>query len=213
MEIKLEKVQKSFDKKQVIKDATFTLKQGEISVLKAPNGAGKTTVINLISGLMRQDSGNIEFDGLTQKDVCIIYGGDKNLYMKNTVDENLYYFGVLRGLTKDEISDNIQKMKPIFTSYDKLKNTLCEELSHGQKRIVSIFSSIITDNKCIILDEATEGLDQENIDILVNLINKIKKDVIILIVSHDILFVNNLDCKKITINNSNIYEEVDNEIN
>lgn len=213
MKIKLNKIKKSFKSKCVIENATFTLREGEISILNAPNGTGKTTVINLISGLMKQDSGTIEFEGLTQKDVCIIYGGDKNLYMKNTVDENLYYFGVLRGLTKEEISYNIKKMKKVFTSYDKLKNTLCEELSHGQKRIISIFSSIITNNKCIILDEATEGLDQENIDILINLINKIKKDVIILIVSHDILFVNNLECKKIAIKNSNIYEEVDNEIN
>ncbi|WP_300410184.1 ATP-binding cassette domain-containing protein [Lagierella sp.] len=213
MKIKLNKIKKSFKNNCIIKDATFTLRQGEVSVLKAPNGTGKTTIVNLISGLMIQDSGTIEFDGLTQKDVCIIYGGDKNLYMKNTVDENLYYFGFLRGLRKDKIRSNIQKMKSIFVNYDKLRNTLCEELSHGQKRIVSIFSSIITDNKCIILDEATEGLDQENIDILVNLINEIKKDVIILIVSHDILFVNDLVCNKIVIKNSRIYEEVENEIN
>lgn len=79
-------------------------------------------------------------------------------------------------------------------------------LSHGQKRLISIFCAIVSDSKCIILDECTEGLDKTNINILKSLIGEISKDRIIIIVSHDYEFVENVCDRVYYLNNHKLTE-------
>lgn len=174
----------------IIKDLSASFKQGEIYGILAPNGRGKTAFINLLMDFLTPRAGEIILtDGLSIKDFSLVQGGDKNLYMKNTVEENVYFFSILKGLSEDEIAKNIDKYRQIFYFYDEIKNKLCETLSHGQKRMVAIFVSLVSEAKVLILDEATEGLDMENINILKELISSVHRDKIVIIVSHDYSFV------------------------
>lgn len=191
--LSLKNISKNFGSKAVLDNADLLLKSGEITSIVSPNGKGKTVTVNIIAGFMSQNSGEVVFSkGLDFKDVSVVFGGDKNLYLKNTVEENLYYFAMLKGLNKKEIAENIEKYKKFIADYDTMKNTLCEKLSYGQKRMAAIFVSLITESKIIILDEAMEGLDQKNINLIASGLKNIKNERIIIICSHDYSFVESI---------------------
>lgn len=208
MKIKAMNVSKSYSKSEkLIENLSIELESDSIYGIVAPNGTGKTTFINLLAGFIKHESGIIEYEGnISNMDITIVYGGDKNLYMKNTVKENVYYFSILRGIKVKDIKNKIDYFKTSFPIYEKVENQLCEELSHGQKRLISIFCSIISGAKCIIFDEATEGLDKTNIDILKVLVKKIRKNRIIIIVSHDYNFVDSICDKKYYLINKQLIE-------
>lgn len=202
--IKLNSVSRDFKDKVVLKNINWKLTSSNVYGLVAPNGAGKTTLINILSGFLTPTEGKVEFsDDFNYSDISVVYGGDRNLYMKNTVKENVFYFSVLKGLNEKEIQKRIDAFLQIFPIYEEIKDKLCEELSHGQKRLVALFSSIINGSKFIIFDEATEGLDRDNKNILFELINKIRKEKIILIISQDYEFIETT-CDKVyfLVNNS-----------
>lgn len=105
MKIKAVNLTKQFNKDySVIKDLNVEFEKDKIYGIVSPNGRGKTTLINLLSGFIKFDNGEILFEGdISYNDITIVYGGDKNLYMKNTVKENIYYFSVLRGISVKDI--------------------------------------------------------------------------------------------------------------
>ncbi|MDO5028185.1 MAG: ABC transporter ATP-binding protein [Bacillota bacterium] len=174
----------------ILRDLSANFSHGNIYGILAPNGRGKTTFINLLMDFLSPKAGQILLsEDLKIKDFSLVQGGDKNLYMKNTVEENVYFFSILKGLKEGQIKENIDRYKEIFYFYDEIKDALCESLSHGQKRMVAIFIALVSQAKVLILDEATEGLDMENINILKNLILSVHRDRIVIVVSHDYDFV------------------------
>lgn len=184
---------KTFNKKIVLNNASIKFDMGYITAIVSPNGSGKTTSINIISGFINLEQGEIIFsNGITSKDVSVVFGGEKNLYMKNTVKENIYYLAMIKGLDKKQVFENINRFKHLIPEYDEIENLACEQLSHGQKRLVSILIAIVSNSKIIILDEPTEGLDQKHINILKKIISTIKNDKIIIICSQDYSFVDSI---------------------
>ena len=189
----LKNVSKKFTNKIILENSNAIFQKGRITSLVAPNGRGKTTTISLISGFLKPDSGNIIFPyGINYKNISIVFGGEKNLYMKNTVEENIFFISQLRGLDRNAIRENLSKFKKIIPNYDELKGIVCEKLSHGQKRLVSVLSALVSDSKIIILDETTEGLDQNHISLLKLILKEIKKDKIIILCSQDCDFVESI---------------------
>lgn len=184
---------KKFNNKTIFEQANINFYKGNITAIVSPNGSGKTTTINIILGFMNLDQGEIVFsDGIRHQDIAIVFGGEKNLYMKNTVKENIYYMSMLKGMNKDEILHNINHFKNLIPAYNEIENTMCERLSHGQKRLVSILAALVSNSKVIILDETTEGLDKKHIDILSEVLNSVKKDKIIILCSQNYEFVDRL---------------------
>lgn len=162
------------------------LYDGTINSIIAPNGTGKTTLMSILAGFLSPDSGEVIFDsGLSHKDVVLLLSGEKNLYMKNTVKENILYFSILRGKSKSETLSAIDKYKSIFPLYEKIKDQLAETLSYGQKRMAALFSAIISESKYIIIDEASEGLDMEHVNMLKDLLRHVKEGRVIIIASQD----------------------------
>ena len=186
----LKQITKSFGEPKIIDGLSAEFQLNQVTSVVAPNGTGKTTLMSIISGLLLPDSGEITFLApLKQADVVIVLAGEKNLYYKNTVEENLIYFGVIRGLTPKNIKKQISYYQDFFPVYGKIQGRRVEELSYGQKRLVSLFSAIISEAKCIIVDEVSEGLDMEYVGLVKNLLQTIKNDRIIIITSHDYAFV------------------------
>lgn len=135
--IKVEHVKKSFKEKEVLKDITFEFLPDRVYVIIAPNGTGKTTFINTLCGFMLPDEGTISFsDGMDEQGFDVILSGERNLYVKNTVYENLIYFSMLKGMSKSTADAAIDREKEKFPIYETVKNKLVETLSYGQKRIV-----------------------------------------------------------------------------
>lgn len=141
---------------------------------------------------MTPNKGEIIYSGLDKKDICILYGGERNLYMKNTAKENIYYFATLKGLDDNQIKHNLEKLSKFFPIYNEIENKLCETLSHGQKRLTAILANLVSDPKCLILDETIEGLDTDHIEILSSLLEIYKKEKIVILISHNKNFIESI---------------------
>ena len=194
--IRIEHLQKSFKNQKILKDINMQLEEGKVYVLIAPNGTGKTTLLSILAGLTTPDSGTISFEGeIKKKGFSIVLSGERNLYMKNTVQENLLYLCVLKGMNTQEALRNIEREKENFPLYESVRDKVVETLSYGQKRLIALMSAIVSGESCIIIDEATDGLDVNNRKILSNAIRKAAKGRIVLVVAHDLTFASQIaDC-------------------
>lgn len=206
--IKVENITKRYGNNSVLRGVNYEFEKSKITTILAPNGSGKTTLLSIISGLLIPDSGTISFsDNCGPADVNILLAGEKNLYMKNTVLENLLYFGIIRGMSKHEVLEEIEKYKKYLPLIDEVKNKLAESLSYGQKRLVAIFSAVITKAKCIMIDEASEGLDMKYASILRSILRKSVDDRVIILASHDYDFVSKASDKIVFLKDGKITEE------
>lgn len=194
--IRIEHLQKSFKNQKILKDINMQLEEGKVYVLIAPNGTGKTTLLSILAGLTTPDGGTISFEGEVKRTgFSIILSGERNLYMKNTVQENLLYLCVLKGMNTQEAIRNIEREKENFPLYESVRDKVVETLSYGQKRLIALMSAIVSGESCIIIDEATDGLDVNNRKILSNAIQKAAKGRIVLVVAHDLTFASQIaDC-------------------
>ena len=191
--IRIEHLQKSFKNQKILKDINMQLEEGKVYVLIAPNGTGKTTLLSILAGLTTPDDGTISFEGEVKRTgFSIILSGERNLYMKNTVQENLLYLCVLKGMNTQEAIRNIEREKENFPLYESVRDKVVETLSYGQKRLIALMSAIVSGESCIIIDEATDGLDVNNRKILSNAIRKAAKGRIVLVVAHDLTFASQI---------------------
>lgn len=219
--IKFENISKKYKKSNTnaLTSMNFSIKKNEVACLLGPNGAGKTTIIKCISGLIIPDSGKIfintkevNFKNKNHlKSICTVLEGARNLYWRVSVRSNLYYFAALKGKSRKEVDNNIQKYKELF-NIDHLLDKQVSTLSLGQKQIVSIMIPIILEPKILILDEPSNGLDIDVKNRLAELINNIKQnmDITIIIASHDVDFIRKIVDKIIIINNGEVKNVIDN---
>ena len=188
--IEVKKINKSFGSKQVLKDVSFTINEGEILGFIGPNGAGKTTTIKLMLGLQSIDSGEVIIDGYDiKKDFekairsvgAIVESPD--LYMYLSGRENLeliasYYDNI----TKEDIDKTIK-----LVGLEKRINDKVSKYSLGMRQRLGIAASILHKPKVLILDEPTNGLDPEGIKDMRELLVKLSKNGYgILISSHNL---------------------------
>ncbi|AOZ97763.1 ABC transporter ATP-binding protein [Butyrivibrio hungatei] len=206
--LKLDNITKIFGTNVVLDHVTEIFRNGEITAIVAPNGTGKSTLLNVISGMILPDEGCIEYNITnTNKGVSILLAGEKNLYVKNTVEENMKYFGIINGYSNSEIKEKIEQLMRIFPDYIDLKNIIVEKLSYGQKRIVALMTSLLIDRECILLDEVTEGLDEEHINEIKKVLKRIKDETIIILVSHDHDFIADISDRTIFLKNGTFVSE------
>ena len=209
--IKVEHVKKSFKEKEVLKDITFEFLPDRVYVIIAPNGTGKTTFINTLCGFMLPDEGTISFsDGMDEQGFDVILSGERNLYVKNTVYENLIYFSMLKGMSKSTADAAIDRGKEKFPIYETVKNKLVETLSYGQKRIVSLMSAVVTGAKCVIIDEATDGLDIDNRKLVADTIRSVRDGRSIIVIAHDFSFASDVADTLIFLKDGRFAEVVEN---
>ncbi len=147
-----------------VSGVSFGLGRGEILGLLGPNGAGKTTTIKMIAGLLRPTSGRImvgEFDVAKDRSKAAsrlgaVLEGNRNLHWKLTVNENLDYFGTLKGVTglRSKASDLVERLD-LASHYKKRVG----ELSRGLQQRVAIAIALLNSPQLLLLDEPTLGLD------------------------------------------------------
>jgi ABC-2 type transport system ATP-binding protein len=161
-------VRKRYGSKTVaLRDASLELRQGEILALLGPNGAGKTTLIKILATVLTKDAGRVEILGhdldkhIGQIRHLFGYVGqdtERSAYARLTVVENLHFFGALRGMSRQQIDDQIEKLATYFDFQENLSK-LFVHLSGGQKQTVVIMRGLLHDPPLIYLDEPTKGLD------------------------------------------------------
>jgi len=147
---------------------SFGVERGEVLGLLGPNGAGKTTTIKTICGLITPDSGTVMINGFdVQRErlralraISAVLEGNRNLYWRLTVRENLEYFAGNRGASRRQVRARIDELLRQFRLFER-GNALVNHLSRGMQQKLAIAVAMLAGSEIILLDEPTLGLDVE----------------------------------------------------
>lgn len=204
--IEFKKVNKDFNKKNVLKDLTFKIKKGEIVGLLGPNGAGKTTTMRLILGFLKPTNGKINVldNDPQEKRIEVLsqigYLPENNpLYSDLTVEEYLYFICEVK---KDDI-DNLYKTITDVSLQNVLKSKI-ENLSRGYRQRVGLAASLLGNPQILILDEPTSGLDPIEQDNIRELIKKLGKKRTIILSTHILSEIEDVASRIMIINNGEL---------
>tara|TARA_Y100000590_G_scaffold459641_1_gene617225 strand:+ start:2250 stop:3029 length:780 start_codon:yes stop_codon:yes gene_type:complete len=166
--ISLKKISLSFNKRQILDDVSFNIREGEICGLLGPNGVGKSTIFNIIVGLVKPNYGDVFINQKNVTEIPIykraidfglsIVPQTGGVFSNLTCLENLQAISEIVLNNKDERSFRIEKMISKF-ELDSVKNTKAKYLSGGQRKKVSIAMSLMSNPKIILMDEPFQGLD------------------------------------------------------
>ena len=200
--------------KEILKNINFKINNGEKIAIVGPTGSGKTTIIQLLLKFYNINSGSILIDGKNINDINTnilrdnikVVLQDAHLNNENIKDVLKYSNDV----SDKEIKDLLKRIniKPNFLGMnDKLENiTSIDNLSNGQKQIISMIRAMLSNPKIVILDEATSDVDsltEKNIESSINELTKGKTSIII---AHRLSTIISAD-KIIVIDNGKILEE------
>ncbi|MCP4655709.1 MAG: ABC transporter ATP-binding protein [bacterium] len=148
-----------------VRGLSLSVNEGEILAFLGPNGAGKTTTIKMIAGLIRPDSGSIRVLGkdpqkrsIALRDIGAVLEGNRNIYWRLAPEENMEYFGVLKGLPRREARRRAVVLLERFGLGDK-RGITSQKLSRGMQQQVALAVALIHRPKLLLLDEPTLGLD------------------------------------------------------
>ena len=166
--VSLKNISLSFNKRQILDDISFNIREGEICGLLGPNGVGKSTIFNIIVGLIKPNYGEILINQKNVTDLPIfkraidfglsIVPQTGGIFSNLTCLENLKAISEIVINNKSERNFKIEKMISKF-ELDAVKNTKAKHLSGGQRKKVSIAMSLMSDPKIILMDEPFQGLD------------------------------------------------------
>ncbi|MBW2065372.1 MAG: ABC transporter ATP-binding protein [Deltaproteobacteria bacterium] len=184
-------VVKKFGEVAALDHCSFTVERGSITGLIGPNGAGKTTLFNLITGILRPDSGHVYFKGeditgkkpyeIARKGVGRTYQIIR-IFPKMTLMENLLVVGKGK---ESEVMDKALHLLSLVKLVDK-KDENASDLSFGQQKLLSLAQVLMLDAELILLDEPAAGINPTLQNELMSLIHDLNGEGrTFLIVEHD----------------------------
>lgn len=199
-----------------LNNISFEILKGECVGIIGPNGAGKTTLIKILSTFLLPSFGTVLINNKNvvneykeiRNNINYVYGGDRGLYWRLSVYDNLYFFGTLYKISKRDLIEKISKLLYDLNIED-LKFRRIETLSKGQKQRIQIARGLLNSPKVLLLDEPTIGLDPVGTKKLHEIIIKMKEEGrTILITSHYMSEIENLCNKIVFINDGKIIENL-----
>jgi len=172
--LELDNITKSYNGRMVLNKFSLHVEKGSPTCLFGESGCGKTTVLNIISGLTPIDSGIIR--GIEGKRISYLFQEDR-LLNSATAEENIMLSAKNKELSKKiievcEITEYLSQYPP--------------QLSGGMKRRVAIARAVAFDGDILLLDEMFNGIDLNRVEKISGFLNKIIKDKICIIVSHNL---------------------------
>lgn len=210
----VENLNKSFGGIQAISDCSFTVEPGSITALIGPNGAGKTTAFNLISGLLKADSGKVIFDGkeiqrlpphkITRRGISRTFQISRNLEDMTVLENMLVQAPVsgLRDLWKPAASHHqrSQAMELLeFVGLARLAHNETRQLSYGQKKLLDFASMLMAKPRMMMLDEPAGGVNPSLLQEIVGHIQALNQQgMTFFIVEHDMDLVMRI-CDKVIV--------------
>lgn len=195
-----------------VKNISFKIQRGDFFGFLGPNGAGKTTTVKMLTGLTSISAGKVKiFNKDIVKDAKFIkkrigvVEDTSNLFPDLTVYDNLLFKAKAFGVNSHTIRKEIMNYLEMFNLSNRIKSKFLT-LSRGQKRIVSVISSLIHSPEILFLDEPTLGLDinvRNKVHQLLVQLNK-QKNITIFLTSHYFEEVEKLCNRIAVINKGNI---------
>lgn len=202
-------IEKSYGKKKILHDISFSIEKGQIKALVGPNGSGKTTLMNTMTNLLKRDGGQVLVDGKEFKDEKI-FNHISFFKDEKILDENLYgmdYLNYIKNVykrTKDDVDRVIKEIG--IESFVKSKTG---SYSLGMKKKLMLAMDFLPQRDIILLDEPLSGLDPTSVIKMMALIkNKAKDGQGILISSHSLNDIDEITNNILFLKDGKILEEV-----
>jgi len=187
MGISVKNISKSYGKVKALKDISFTVNPGELFGLIGPDGAGKTTLFRILTTLLYADEGEADVAGYNvvkeYKSIRNHVGympGRFSLYQDLTVAENLNFFATIFGTT---IEENYESIKDIYVQIEPFKDRRAGKLSGGMKQKLALSCALIHKPKVLFLDEPTTGVDPVSRKEFWDMLKRLQKKNITILVS------------------------------
>lgn len=209
-------LKKKLGKREIIKDISFSVEEGEIFGFLGPNGAGKTTTIRMLVGLINPNGGSISICGHdlkndTEKALKEVGAVVENpeLYKYLSGRENLMQIARIRNIPKTQVDETIKLVGLENRIDDKVR-----KYSLGMKQRLGLAASLLSNPKLLILDEPTNGLDPSGILDFREVVKKAAKErgMAVFISSHILSEVQHL-CDRVAFINHGTIKSVENVMN
>lgn len=175
-----------------LENVNLTFKKGEMSVIYGKSGCGKSTITKVICGLCEKLDGEILINGKPLKDSPYTLTEQMSVTMQSPMIFNrdiqlnvLYPYGEMTEKTKDVVESLSMKKLFVRKFNEQRQQNLQNLLSGGEKKRISIARGLLRESKIYIFDEPTNDLDNKNAQNVIKQINKLKKNAIVIVVSHD----------------------------
>ena len=192
MYLSLKNISKKYKDKEILKNITFDINEGELVCILGPSGCGKTTLLNIIGGFVSDYSGDVLLSNENinnippeKREIATVFQSYGLFTHKNVIDNVSYGLKLLK-IDRNTREKRAQEMleKVGLAGYDKKK---IKELSGGEQQRVAIARSMVLNPKLLLLDEPLSNLDVHLRDVMRKEIKRIQKQfgVTMIIVTHD----------------------------
>jgi ABC-2 type transport system ATP-binding protein len=185
--IEVKHISKSYGDTEALKDVSLQVQTGELFGLIGPDGAGKTTLMRILMTLLLPDKGvaemmrhNVVEQDRTIRKIAGYMPGRFSLYQDLTVEENLSFFATVFGTTVEE---NYDLIKEIYVQIEPFKTRRAGKLSGGMKQKLALSCALIHKPEVLILDEPTTGVDAVSRKEFWDMLKRLKKSGITILVS------------------------------
>lgn len=192
MYLSLKNISKKYKDKEILKNITFDIKEGELVCILGPSGCGKTTLLNIIGGFVSDYSGDVLLSNENinnippeKREIATVFQSYGLFTHKNVIDNVNYGLKLLKidkNMREKRARDMLEKVG--LAGYEKKK---IKELSGGEQQRVAIARSMVLNPKLLLLDEPLSNLDVHLRDVMRKEIKRIQKQfgVTMIIVTHD----------------------------
>lgn len=210
--IEFKNIDFSYSNEKLLQNLNFVIRPNRITAITGTNGTEKTTIVDLILRLHSPTKGEILLDNIDVKEI------DKNSYLKeiSVLNQESYLFNLSIRENFNLVEKDIKKQEEMckLTGIDKFIKTLpkgydtiIDENSHnisgGQKRLLSLTRTLLKEAKILIFDEATSSLDTDKIQNVINVLNELKKNHTVIVITHK-EEIENIADEVITINDGKV---------
>ena len=185
--VSVKQLSKSYAEVKALVQVSFQVEPGELFGVIGPDGAGKTTLFRILTTLLVPDQGEALVDGhdvvkhyRSIREITGYMPGNFSLYHDMTVEENLEFFATIFNTT---IRENYHLIQDIYQQIEPFKDRLARNLSGGMKQKLALSCALIHKPRILILDEPTTGVDAVSRKEFWEMLIKLKKQGITILVS------------------------------
>ncbi|MGN0663533.1 MAG: ABC transporter ATP-binding protein [Negativibacillus sp.] len=196
--------QSKYQKVHAVKGIDFAFEEGKFYAIVGKSGCGKTTFLSMLAGLDLPTEGEVVYDGKSTAEcnrdayrlrsislICQSY----NLFPLLTVEENVLYPMLLRGVKQHEAKETAEKKLADVGLNESYYKRLPAMLSGGEQQRVAIARALASDAKIILADEPTGNLDTENSELVFSLLQRLahEEGYCVIVVTHDLAIADKAD--------------------